>query len=538
MKDMDSNAFTAFSNFFTHTHNMCQFLMSQMWRENTAKTISTLSETSARAAEVTKQSLDMQDTLLANQAETLLYQKQIAANGSALSQALESSRANARALMEEFRASTDEQRTLIFSIFDRVSQLQSLVVSEVSWFYTVIFYSACLLLVYITTATKRTADARIPLIVLLTLNFVIERAICSLTLYGVENGENDDSIWTINLFDGSSFHISDMPQIISTRIWFARKLTCVVATIILSYFAYVFEDYNVMNNKLLQDIQRQNFELRKSLDALQISHYQNSSLTSQPNLYRNGDHLHTFSDIDVTDDTTKDVRHDNDSDSDDSTLSFNSTKTDRTWMLEADTTINNNSSDDSCEESIYDDDLLDTSELNKTFTIEDAVQNLEKAMETHVENVSSTSSIRIGMRSSRSPSVSKSTNSKVSSSSYTTPTRVRRRSCTPVLSESALTPLIENVESSSASLNKSCYNLRDRRKIVSSLQKWDAYENPVLESESPNSFGKLVKKMAKIAEKNSKKVREAVQKEKELQAAMSPLETKKMISSLAFSDDE
>ena len=538
MKDMDSNAFTAFSNFFTHTHNMCQFLMSQMWRENTAKTISTLSETSARAAEVTKQSLDMQDTLLANQAETLHYQKQIAANGSALSQALESSRANARALMEEFRASTDEQRTLIFSIFDRVSQLQSLVVSEVSWFYTVIFYSACLLLVYITTATKRTADARIPLIVLLTLNFVIERAICSLTLYGVENGDNDDSIWTINLFDGSTFHISDMPQIISSRIWFARKLTCVVATIILSYFAYVFEDYNVMNNKLLQDIQRQNFELRKSLDALQISHYQNSSLTSQPNLYRNGDHLHTFSDIDVTDDTTKDVKHDNDSDSDDSTLSFNSTKTDRTWMLEADTTINNNSSDDSCEESIYDDDLLDTSELNKTFTIEDAVNNLEKAMETHVENVSSTSSIRIGMRSSRSPSVSKSTNSKVSSSSYTTPTRVRRRSCTPVLSESALTPLIENVESSSASLNKSCYNLRDRRKIVSSLQKWDAYENPVLESESPNSFGKLVKKMAKIAEKNSRKVREAVQKEKELQAAMSPLETKKMISSLAFSDDE
>ena len=42
MKEMDSNAFTAFSNFFTHTHNMCQFLMSQMWRENTAKTISIL----------------------------------------------------------------------------------------------------------------------------------------------------------------------------------------------------------------------------------------------------------------------------------------------------------------------------------------------------------------------------------------------------------------------------------------------------------------------------------------------------------------
>ena len=541
MKEMDSNAFTAFSNFFTHTHNMCQFLMSQMWRENTAKTISTLSETSARAAEVTKQSLDMQDALLANQAETLNYQKQIAANGSALSQALESSRANARALMEEFRASTDEQRTLIFSIFDRVSQLQSLVVSEVSWFYTVIFYSACLLLVYITTATKRTADARIPLIILLTLNFVIERAICSLTLYGIENDEirkeSDESSWTIHLFDGSSYHISDIPQIISYRIWFARKLTCLTATVILSYFAYVFEDYNVMNNKLLQDIQRQNLELRKSLDALQLSHYQNSAL-SQSSFLRMGEHQHTFSDVDVTDDTTRVNEDINDSDSDDTTLSFNSTQTDRTWMAEADTTINDNYSDESCDESIYDEDVLDISELNKTFTIEDAVKNLDKAMEAHVENVSSTSSIRNEMRSSRSPSLNKSTNSAVSSSNYLTPTRVRRRSCTPVISESSLTPIIENVESSSALQNKSCYNLRDRRKIVSSYQKWDAYENPVLDTESPNSFGKLVKKMAKIAEKNSKKVREVVQREKELQAAMSPMETKKKISTIVYSDDE
>ena len=68
---------------------MCQFLMSQIWRDNTEQTISSLGETSARAAEATRQSLDIQDTILSNQAETLNYQKQIAANGTALSQALE-----------------------------------------------------------------------------------------------------------------------------------------------------------------------------------------------------------------------------------------------------------------------------------------------------------------------------------------------------------------------------------------------------------------------------------------------------------------
>ena len=40
-------------------------------------------------------------------------------------------------MLEEFKVSTVEQKTLIFEVFDRVSRLQNLVVSEVSWLYTV-----------------------------------------------------------------------------------------------------------------------------------------------------------------------------------------------------------------------------------------------------------------------------------------------------------------------------------------------------------------------------------------------------------------
>ena len=82
------------------------------------------------------------------------------------------------------------------------------------------------------------------------------------------------------------------------------------------------------------------------------------------------------------------------------------------------------------------------------------------------------------------------------------------------------------------------YNLRDRKKIVSRYQKWDAYENPVLDTESPNTFGKLVKKLAKISDKNSKRVRHAVRKEKELRASISPKQTKKPNSNLVYSDDD
>ena len=537
LSGMDSNSFTAFSNFFTHTHNMCQFLMSQIWREEQAKTISQLSETSARAVEATKESLDLQDTLLANQAETLTYQKQIAANGSALSQALESSRANARALMEEFRASTDEQRALIFSIFDRVGQLQSLVVSEVSWFYTVIFYSACLLVVYITTATKRTSDARIPLIIVLTINFVFERAICSFSLYGLEGDEavskadNTEKTWTIHLFDGSRLNAADMPQIINTRIWLCRKLACIVATTILSYFAYVFRDYNVENNQLLKDIQQQNLELRESLNALQISHYQNSSYQSNYSMSQTTSQ--SLGEIDVTDDSSRTLANENgeESDSDDSTLSFNSTQTDQTWK--AGTEENWNDSDDSINdsESYYGDDMWDTNGLNETYSVshdflnnfdENCIDNLESS--SVVENVSSTTSARIKSRYSRSPSAARSTASSVSSSTST----MRRRSCTP--QTSSLAPLIENVESSSSRLNNTCYSLRDRSKIVSKYDRWDA-------SESPNSFGKLVKKMAKITEKNSQKVRAAIQKDIEIKAA-SPVKGRQNTSLPTYSGDK
>ena len=59
-------------------------------------------------------------------------------------------------MLEEFRKSTNDQKYLIFEVFDRVARLQNLVVSEVSWLYTRVFYSACLLDIYLLTATKRT----------------------------------------------------------------------------------------------------------------------------------------------------------------------------------------------------------------------------------------------------------------------------------------------------------------------------------------------------------------------------------------------
>ena len=113
---------------------------------------------------------------------TLEYHKQLVENGTYLSQAIEASKDNVKEMLIQFKTSTDEQKNLIFEVFDRVSRLQNLVVSEVNWLYTVVFYGACLVVIYIVTATKRTADARIILFIILSINLCMERIVCNYSL--------------------------------------------------------------------------------------------------------------------------------------------------------------------------------------------------------------------------------------------------------------------------------------------------------------------------------------------------------------------
>ena len=62
---------------------------------------------------------------------SLEYQRQLAENGSVLSQAIEASKGDVKDMLEEFRKSTNDQKYLIFEVFDRVARLKNLVISVV-----------------------------------------------------------------------------------------------------------------------------------------------------------------------------------------------------------------------------------------------------------------------------------------------------------------------------------------------------------------------------------------------------------------------
>ena len=74
----------------------------------------------------------------------------------------------------EMRSSTLEQKALFAETFDRVAQVQRLMLGEFTWFNSVIYFVVIIVLAYMVTSTPRTAGARFGLFVLLLLNWIVE----------------------------------------------------------------------------------------------------------------------------------------------------------------------------------------------------------------------------------------------------------------------------------------------------------------------------------------------------------------------------
>jgi len=261
LEEVDNNAFTAYSNFYTHTQNMCYFIKSQEWQQLQEDTINKLSSSSAKVAMEMEESHHLQKEIALAQQDSLLYQKQLVEKGTFLNQALEASKGNVKDMLEEFRMSTHEQKNLIFEVFDRVSRLQNLVVSEVSWLYTVVFYSACLLVIYLVTATKRTADSRLWLFFILSANFGLERLVISWSLPG----------------DGDNVAM-DLGQLVSERIWLVRNMAIAISIAVLVVMAIRFKDLNLINNSLLEEIKKQNLDLKMSMQNFKVVANENQNI--------------------------------------------------------------------------------------------------------------------------------------------------------------------------------------------------------------------------------------------------------------------
>ena len=136
-----------------------------------------------------------------------------------------------------------------------------------------------MLVIYLVTATKRTADARLWLFVILTANFAVERLVVK---------------WTLPQNKGEA-EVMNLSQLVNDRIWMARQTAIAISVVVLAVIAYRFKDYNKINNHLLEEIRRQNMELKRNMESFQVDGRLRSSSQDSVDLGNNTTTLSSLS---------------------------------------------------------------------------------------------------------------------------------------------------------------------------------------------------------------------------------------------------
>ncbi|ELT93311.1 hypothetical protein CAPTEDRAFT_225333 [Capitella teleta] len=245
---MSSEAYNSYTTFFTHTQNICYFLLAQAWQEATEKTVNHLAHTADNVAQQMEDSSSLQVEIMKKQNDSIKNQETLIASGVELRSTIEESTLDVAKMLDDFKEATNEQKALIFEVFDRVEALQSTVMGELTGFYSLIFYTVSIIICYLVTSTPRTSGARFWLFCLMTLNVVTERLLVSAGAMS----DNDDAVYS--------------------RLWLCRKLFSVCGVLLWSYAAYSFKDLNKINNELLITIQKQNQDMKDLL----LSNYEES----------------------------------------------------------------------------------------------------------------------------------------------------------------------------------------------------------------------------------------------------------------------
>ncbi|XP_013395112.1 uncharacterized protein LOC106162378 [Lingula anatina] len=492
-KQMDDSAFSAYTNFFTHTQNICFFLQSQVWQEDTDRTISNLADTSKTVAKQLQESNEIQSEIISRQKEALENQQNLLLQGETLGKTIETSSGNVRSLLQDFQKSTHEQRAMIGEVFDRVSRLQSVVLGEFTGFYSLIFYALTIIISYLITSTPRSSGARFWLFLTMTTNMVFERLV---VFYSGEDPKVLNSV------------IWDASTTVYSRLWMCRKIFCTAALGILGVCWYRYRDYNKINNQLLLEIKKQNSDLKhfvqtlsptnhvgfdyndSPLPALQSPHSSLGSIvtsinstggvmsssvnpvavTSAPSVISSGG---IFLSSSSSDSLGQLGGYDSDSDSDtDSTVT---TATDRTFTPDD---VDQDNFSDSDTDSYYS--SLSRQSRESTPLLRQELQDL--------------------MRESPFREMFRETTPDVSTSSASPSRRRGRPPKSAIQGRRSLTNTIPSTTMH--------YNLRPRGHLSSGT-------NPLTEVESPESFSRKIRSLARQAYKNSMKLRFSIQPHEE-----------------------
>ncbi|KAK5924259.1 hypothetical protein CgunFtcFv8_001149 [Champsocephalus gunnari] len=180
---MDAVAFNAYTEFFTHTHSICQHLQSEAWQRRAENTMFRLTESSAGVAEQLLSTRQMAEDLIDAQTLALQAQKEILDNGEELRVTLQDSTQGLRSVFSELNGASRQQQVALSELFNRVSFLQSFLMVEAHSLSSCCYNAAALCTAFLLTATQRSSRARLMLLTLVCLNVFLERKISHFVMH-------------------------------------------------------------------------------------------------------------------------------------------------------------------------------------------------------------------------------------------------------------------------------------------------------------------------------------------------------------------
>ncbi|KAB0794003.1 hypothetical protein PPYR_13623 [Photinus pyralis] len=235
LSSMSDRAFNVYTEFYTHTQNICWFLRGQVWQE-------VMAENTVRFGRQLEVSAQNQEDILRAQRNSVELQEKLLHHGHALEK-----------IMEEFYVSTQQHHHILSLMASNMKSLQSWLIGEFSWIDTIIFYVASSIFIIVITSTNRTSSARFPLWLLLILSVICERLIY---------------LHVVHSYDKQ---VQEVHLAIAGYVEWVRKTFGVIALCVLLLSAFYYRNLNSLNNQLLHNIHEQQQVIMRQIVDLKMN---------------------------------------------------------------------------------------------------------------------------------------------------------------------------------------------------------------------------------------------------------------------------
>lgn len=250
---MSDRAFNVYTEFYSHTQNMCFYLYNRMWHEKAEETINLLNYNTEYVNEQLELAKNLQSGLLEQQKRGLEIQEILMKQGLKLSSELKISQSYVQNIAENFTTSAKEHGTLLIDIFSKLNFLQKWLLGEMSWLSSICYYIVFLIGILILSSTEKTHNSRLQMLFVYMFNLVMEYTGTYHLSYYISAAE------TFQTYNSLYKTVLRYFCIILSGSIFVKHMIC-------------YKNYDKDNHQLIIEVRKQLADTMQCLNEIKVDH--------------------------------------------------------------------------------------------------------------------------------------------------------------------------------------------------------------------------------------------------------------------------